>query len=228
VEAGLWMLPGAVAVGLTMPVAGWLADRYPPAALTSVGCVLVGSSLLLFGLLDPLSQWPMLVLPQITRGAGLALMMAPLMAASLNAVPRREMPMASSFLNVFQNVGGSLGIALLNTFVTNAIHVHAVRIGETIPRESQAFVVRLGFRVMPMVARHEPGLVAHSGSKVIFAAADGISRRAQVLGFDNGFVLAGMILLSAIPLCFLLKPAAHHMQEDEKDAGTVAAEFLAD
>ena len=46
VEAGLWMLPGAVAVGLTMPVAGWLADRYPPAALTSVGCVLVGSSLL--------------------------------------------------------------------------------------------------------------------------------------------------------------------------------------
>jgi MFS transporter, DHA2 family, multidrug resistance protein len=228
VEAGLWMLPGAVAVGLTMPVAGWLADRYPPAALTTVGCLLVGSSLLIFGLLDPLSQWPMLVLPQVTRGAGLALMMAPLMAASLNAVPRREMPMASSFLNVFQNVGGSLGIALLNTFVTNAIHVHAVRIGETIPRESQAFVVRLGFRVMPMVARHEPGLVAHSGTKVIFAAAEGISRRAQVLGFDNGFVLAGLILLAAIPLCFLLKPAAHHMQEDEKAAGTVAAEFLAD
>ena len=28
VQAGLWMLPNAVAVGVTMPLAGWLADRY--------------------------------------------------------------------------------------------------------------------------------------------------------------------------------------------------------
>ena len=35
------------------------------------------------------------------------------------AVPRAELAMASSFVNVSQNVGGSLGIALLNTFVTN-------------------------------------------------------------------------------------------------------------
>ena len=228
VEAGLWMLPNALAVGITMPLAGWLADRYPPAALTTVGCILVGSSLILFGLLDPLSQWPMLVLPQIGRGLGLALMMAPLMAASLNAVPRRELPMASSFLNVFQNVGGSLGIALLNTFVTNSIHRHAVRLGEGFPVESQAFAVRLGYRVMPMVARHEPGLVANPQSKVVFAAAQGIARRAQVLGFDNGFVLAGFILLGAIPLCLILKPAAHHIREEEKAAGAVAAEYVAE
>ena len=49
-----------------------------------------------------------------------------------------------------------------------------------------------------------------------------------MLGFDNGFVLAGVILLAAIPLCFLLKPAAHHIEDEEKAAGTVAAEFLAE
>src|SRR5208283_3642294 len=59
VQAGIWMLPNAVAVGLTMPLAGRLADRYPPALLTAVGCVLVGSSLLVFGLLDPMSDWTM-------------------------------------------------------------------------------------------------------------------------------------------------------------------------
>jgi DHA2 family multidrug resistance protein len=228
VEAGLWMLPNAVAVGMTMPLAGWLADRYAPAALTALGCILVGSSLLVFGLLDPLSEWPMLVLPQIGRGAGLALMMAPLMAASLNAVPRAELPMASSFLNVFQNVGGSLGIALLNTFVTNSIHRHAVRIGEGFPVESQGFVVRFGYQVMHMVVRHEPGMVANPQNKVAFAAAQAISRRAQVLGFDNGFVLAGLILLAAIPLCLLLKPAAHHLQDEEKAGGAVTAEYVAE
>jgi DHA2 family multidrug resistance protein len=228
VQAGLWMLPNALAVGITMPLAGWLADRYPPAALTAVGCVMVGSSLIIFGLLDPLSQWPMLVLPQIGRGAGLALMMAPLMAASLNSVPRRELPMASSFLNVFQNVGGSLGIALLNTFVTNSIHRHAVRLGEGFPMQSSGFVVRLGYRVMPVVFRHEPGLVANPQNRVVFAAAQGIARRAQVLGFENGFVLAGLILLGAIPLCLLLKPSAHHLQEEDKAGGAVTAEYVAE
>jgi hypothetical protein len=49
-----------------------------------------------------------------------------------------------------------------------------------------------------------------------------------VLGFDNGFVLAGLIRLSAIPLCLLLKPAAHHLQEEEKAGGAIEAEFVAE
>ena len=218
VDAGLWMLPNALAVGVTMPLAGRLADRYSPAALTAMGCALVGSSLVVFGRLDPMSGWALLVLPQLARGAGLALMMAPLMAAALNAVPRHELPMASSFLNVFQNVGGSLGIALLNTFVTNSIHRHAVRLGEVFPVESQRFDVRLGLRAMQLVFRHEPGLVANPQTRIAVVAAQGIARRAQVLGFDNGFVLAGLILLAGIPLCLLLKPAAHHLRDDERAA----------
>ena len=228
VRAGLWMLPNALAVGLTMPLAGKLADRYSPAMLTAVGAVLVGSSLVIFGLLDPMSQWPMLVLPQLGRGAGLALMMAPLMAAALNAVPRIELPMARSFLNVFQNVGGSLGIALLNNFVTNSIHLHAVRLGEVFPVESQRFDIRFGLRTMDMVFRHEAGLVANPQIKIAFAAAQGIARRAQVLGFENGFVLGGLILFAGIPLCLLLKPEAHHLQEEEKSGGAVAAEYVAE
>ena len=228
VQAGIWMLPNAVAVGLTMPLAGRLADRYPPALLTAVGCVLVGASLLVFGLLDPLSQWPMLVLPQIGRGAGLALMMAPIMAAALNAVPKAELPMASSFLNVFQNVGGSLGIALLNTFVTDAIHWHAVRLGEAFPVQSQRFAGRLGHRVVEMVVRHEPGLVANPHSKVVFAATQAVGRHAQVLGFDNGFVLGGLVVLAAIPLCLLLRPSAHHLEDEDRAGGAVAAEYVAE
>ena len=228
VHAGLWMLPNAVAVGLTMPLAGRLADRYSPALLTGLGCVLVGSSLIQFGRLDPMSSWPLLILPQLTRGAGLAMMMAPLMAAALNAVPRHELPMASSFLNVSQNVGGSLGIALLNNFVTNSIHIHAVRLGEVFPVQSPGFDIHLGLRSMLLVFRHEPGLMASPQARVAFAASQGIARKAQVLGFENGFVLGGLIVLAAIPLCLLLKPSAHHLREEEKAEESLEAELMAD
>lgn len=216
VQAGLWMLPNAVAVGAMMPLAGRLADRYRPSWLTAVGCVLVGGSLIAFGYLDPLSDWRMLVLPQFGRGIGLALMMAPIMAAALNAVPPAEVPMASSFLNVFQNVGGALGIAVLNTFVTDSIQRHAVGIGEHFPVESPRFVARMGLRLAGLVVRHEPGLVANPRGRLLFAAGEGIRRKAQVLGFENGFVLAGLVLLAALPLCLLLKPEAHHLEEEER------------
>ena len=227
VQAGFWMIPNALAVGVTMPFAGRLADRYSPAILTGLGCALVGVSLLLFGRLDPLSTWPVLVLPQLARGVGLALMMAPLMAAALNAVPRHELPMASSFINVSQNVGGSLGIAWLNSYVTTAIHVHAVRLGEVFPMQSAGFF-RLGLDTLSLEFRQAHGILATPQLKAAFAASRGILRRAQVLGFDNGFVLAGVVVLTGIPLCLLLLPSAHHVPTEEKNAETATAEFLAD
>jgi MFS transporter, DHA2 family, multidrug resistance protein len=225
IQAGLWMMPGAVAVGITMPIAGRLADRYSPTLLTAAGCLFTGSSLLMFGLLDPLSSRTMLVAPQIIRGVGLALMMAPLMAAALNAVPRHQVPMASSFLNVSQNVGGSLGIALLNNFVTNSIHVHAVRIGEAFPVESAAFH-RFGLRTYELILRHPAGVLPTPTLKAAFASGRGILRNAQVLGFENGFVFAGLIVLCGIPLCLLLEPAAHHRREEKSVEEKLEPELL--
>jgi DHA2 family multidrug resistance protein len=156
------------------------------------------------------------------------MMMAPLMAAALNAVPRHELPMASSFLNVSQNVGGSLGIALLNNFVTNSIHIHAVRLGEGFPMESQGMDIRLGLRAMMLVFHHEPGLMATPQARIAFAAGRGIARKALVLGFENGFVLGGLIVLAAMPLCLLLQPSAHHVREEGKAEEALEAGVMAE
>jgi len=227
VQAGLWMIPGALAVGLTMPLAGRLADRYSPRFLAALGSVLVGTSLIQFGYLDPLSNGFMLVVPQVIRGAGLALLMAPLMATALNSVPRHELPMASVFLNVSQNVGGSIGIALLNNYVTNAIQVHAVRLGEVIPPQSAEFF-RLARSASSMVMYETHGILPSHSIKTAFAASQSIFLRAQVLGFDNGFVFAGLIVLMAIPLCLMLKPFPHHLREEKETKEPFEVEALAE
>lgn len=226
IQAGLWMIPGALAVGLTMPIAGRLADRYSPQFLAATGSVLAGISLIQFGYLDPLSNWSVLVVPQVIRGAGLALLMAPLLATALNSVPRHELPMASVFLNVSQNVGGSLGIALLNNYVTNSIQNHAVRLGEVVPPQSAEYF-RIGRAVSPMVMRQIHGILPTHHIKAAFATSQSILHRAQVLGFDNGFVFAGLIVLTAIPLCLMLKPFAHHIREENKTE-ELEAEILAE
>jgi len=217
VQSGWWLIPGAVAVGVTMPIAGRLADRYSPRVLVTTGTVMVGISLIMFGWLDPLSGWLMLVGPQVVRGIGLSLMMSPLLAAAMNAVPRHELPMASSFLNVAQNIGGAIGIAMLNTFVTNSIHRHAVGFGQVFPHQSESFH-RFALDVAGMVVRHTPGIMVTPSVKAGFAASQTIARRAEVLGFENGFVFAGLVLLCGAFLCLLLKPSAHHVRTISKEA----------
>ncbi len=216
VDAGLWMIPGAVAVAITMPIAGRMADRYRPSYLAAGGSVLVAVYLFMFATLDPLSGAGILIWPQIVRGVGLAFLVAPLIAAALNAVPRHELPMASSFLSVSQNIGGALGIAFLNSYVTDAIQTHLVRIGSALPYESSRFFTHLGLKVMPLIFHHEPGLVANPRTKILFIASRVFGRHAQVMGFDNGFMVAGLIVLLGVPLALLLKPSAHHLRNGEK------------
>lgn len=204
IQAGIRMIPGALAVGITMPIAGRLADRYGPSILSLCGVILTGFSLLQFGRLDPLSGLSMIIIPQIIRGIGLALMMAPLLTAAINSVPKREIPTASSFLNISQNVGGAMGIALMNNFVTNSIQKHAVRLGELLPTQSEFFWRYVG-KASQIIPHHTQGMLFTPQTLTALSAVQNIFHKAQVLGFENGFVFGGIIVLCAAPLCLLLK-----------------------
>ena len=206
IQTGLWMMPGAVAVGVTMPIAGRLTDRLNPKWLVALGTVITAFSLILYGNLDPRSSAAFIIVPQLIRGVGLALLMAPLLTAAINAVPREQVATASSFLNVAQRVGGSFGIAVLNAFVTHSVVNHAVRLGERMSPRAPLFA-RFAMHLSTTALRQAHGAVA-TASQGAIAAGRFIQQRATVLAFDNAFVVAGLILLAGLPLALLLKPAS--------------------
>ena len=65
--------------------------------------------------------------------------------------------------------------------------------------------------------RQAHGILATPAVKTMFAAHASIARRAEVLGFANGFVFAGIILLGGILLCLFLEPATHHLRPATKN-----------
>jgi len=205
IQTGLWMMPGAAAVGLTMPIAGRLADRYNAKWLVAVGTVITAVSMVMYGDLDPKSSAAVIIVPQLIRGAGLALLMAPLLTAALNAVPKHQVATASSFLNVAQRVGGSFGIAVLNSYVTNVAFKHAVRMGEQVGPQSVEFG-RLAARASHLAFPDSHGVLLTGPAKGMVVASQIVHNKAMVLAFDNAFVLAGFIVLAGLPLSLMLAP----------------------
>jgi EmrB/QacA subfamily drug resistance transporter len=113
-RAGTALLPvTAIMLLLSGRMGAWALRRGPRAAMT-VGPVLVGIGFLMFSRIEPGSHFATRVLPGIlVFGLGLAVMVAPLTAAVLDAAPARFAGIASAINNDVAQIGGLLAVAVI-------------------------------------------------------------------------------------------------------------------
>jgi EmrB/QacA subfamily drug resistance transporter len=121
-KAGFASLPVTVGVLVAAGVASNLMPKIGAKPLMVIGPVLgaVGMFILRFIGLDS-SFWAHLMPAQVLLGLGLGFTFVPLSSLALVGVPEHDAGAASAVLNATQQVGGSLGTALLNTIATSAI-----------------------------------------------------------------------------------------------------------
>jgi EmrB/QacA subfamily drug resistance transporter len=122
VRTGVAFLPltGAVLVSAG-GIASRLLPRVPPRVLMAPGLLVAASGLAWLVRLDPGSSYASVVLPaQILAGLGMGLVMAPAMNYATHEVDARDAGIASATANTAQQIGGSIGVALLNTLATSA------------------------------------------------------------------------------------------------------------
>ncbi|MGH7704400.1 MAG: MFS transporter [Candidatus Dormibacteria bacterium] len=108
--AGLRLLLLPLALGVTAPFAGIVADRWGARRLTVGGMVLTGLSLLAVSL-HPLTG-DLLLAELVAVGVGLGTFTPPNNAAIMGAVPREQAGMASGILNMTRGMGTAMGVAL--------------------------------------------------------------------------------------------------------------------
>ncbi len=139
IESGLILLPGSLLIAFFMPIAGHVSEKVGPRYLAIGG--LFGLWLFMYMYRDltaATSTWN-IILPTIVRGAGISFLMAPMMATMMNAVPRNKSAMASSMMNIVQQISGSLGIAVLAMVLANRTHFHMGVIGTAMNMQSPIF-----------------------------------------------------------------------------------------
>jgi EmrB/QacA subfamily drug resistance transporter len=141
IEAGLAFLPLTVALFFGSQLsARHLVERYGNRAVLVAGTSISTVALAWLSRLDASSGYLFLVVPFVLFGLGNSFAFVPLTAASLHGVEPRQAGAASGLVNVTQQVGGSLGLAVLVTVFGSAAR-SARGAGSAAAQAQHAFVV---------------------------------------------------------------------------------------
>jgi len=216
-QAGVILLPQAIASMVTVLIGGRLVDRLGVRAIMIPGLLILALVTWQLSFITATSPYGWLQLMLVLRGLALGLSVQPLLVASLSEIGPRQLAQASSMNTVTRAIASSLGIAILATLVQTQSKVHFAYLAERvtptsplgllIPRLQALFVAR-GFTVNNAYA---------AALRVI---AGKLQQQAYVLAIQNAFSLTVIVAILAIISVFFVRRQRRPVQSAERRGNT--------
>jgi DHA2 family multidrug resistance protein len=201
-QTGMMLLPSALASAFMMPIGAKLTSKFDARALLVVGSLILLTALLWLTRLSPMTGEEDLALPLIVRSFGTVLMFLPLTMATLGPIPKQDISKASGFFSLTRQLGGSIGVAILATLLSNRQAFHRAVLVEKLPAASPAVLERVRMFTGAMLAKGFDPKEAHDKA---LALLDGsVSLQAAVMAFGDTFWVTGAIIVITLPLVLLL------------------------
>ena len=117
-QAGLLLLPLAVAQLLVSPRARHVVTRFGVGPTVATGMLLIAVTFVGFLALGRTTGIWVLEVLAFVQGAGMALVMPPATVTIMSSLPREKAGSGSAVSNTFRQVGGSLGVAILGALLS--------------------------------------------------------------------------------------------------------------
>ena len=211
-QAGIAMAPRGLGSLIVTPIVGVALGkaRTDPRKLLAVGMGVCAWSMYWLSALNLDAGYWDIFWPQFVQGVGLGMLFVPLATVSMDRIPREGMGNATSLFNLVRNIGGGIGIALVQTLLardrqghTNTLIAH---VNPYDPAAQQMFQnLRSAF-----VSR---GVDPVTATDRAYGALWGmVQRQAAIQAFLDAFVLLAVVFLAMVPLVMLLKKPQHHVE----------------
>ncbi len=202
-QAGLVFFPVGIIQAVMSPVAGWMTDKLNPKIPIAIGIMLTFFSMYLYRNLSLNTEYGQIILPLIIRGFGLGFMFIPLSTIAINDISKEKMAQATGLFNTIRQVGGSFGVAILGTLLTERDIFHTAIYSQSVNQSSAAFQhIQNGLK--HYVQQSVGGTSSQIAARAKILIAQNLTGQAFVRGIADDFLVGAVItIIIIIPLLFL-------------------------
>jgi MFS transporter, DHA2 family, multidrug resistance protein len=193
---------------LLIPLVPRLMQRFDPRLIIGIGFALFAASNFMNIYMTNDYATDQLFWPNIVRALGQALVMAPLSAVATAGIEAENAGSASGLFNMMRNLGGAVGIALLQTLLTKREQYHSNVLMQSVSVLEQATRTRIE-QLTQYFINH--GVVDHAEAshRAIVAIGRIVQKQAFILAFSDTFYLLGAALIVALIAVAMLKKPNH-------------------
>ena len=193
---------------LLIPLVPRLMKRFDARLLIVVGFALFAASNFMNVYMTGDYASDQLFWPNIVRAIGQALAFTPLTAIATAGIEQENAGSASALFNMMRNLGGAVGIAALQTFLTKREQFHSNILTNSVSVFEEATRDRVA-RLTNYFMNHGVSDQALATHKAIVAIASSLRKQANIMAFSDTFFLLGVALVVALLASLLLKKPGH-------------------
>jgi DHA2 family multidrug resistance protein len=191
-----------------IPLVPRLMKQLDPRILIAAGFALFSASNFMNIFMTADYATDQLFWPNVVRAIGQALVMTPLSAVATAGIEPENAGSASGLFNMMRNLGGAVGIALLQTFLTKREQYHSNVLTQSVSLFEQATRTRLE-QLTQYFMNHGVANPADALNRAYVAIGHVVQKQAFILAFSDTFYLLGATLIVALIAGLLLKRPDH-------------------
>jgi DHA2 family multidrug resistance protein len=206
-ETGLALLPGGLMTALSAVICGRLLNGakplVDPRVLIFIGMSIFIVSMWQLGHMTPQSGEDDTRLALIIRGFGLGFLFTPINQVAFASLKPSEAQQASGLINLARQLGGSFGIAILGTYLTDHTAFHRAMNVAHITATNPLFLQRLHALTATMTAR---GFQGPAATQAAYGALDQlVNVQSLTQSYDDAFLMILLVFAAVGPAVFFLR-----------------------
>ena len=202
-RSGMVLSPAGFMMMVTMFLAGRVVGKMDPRLLVTMGYLVTAAGLYNLTRLDLGASFAHVTLWRMYQVLGLAFIFIPISTLNYVGVPREKSNQISAFSNFARNLGGSVGTAMLTTYLARSSQVYQQNLARHVTKDGRVY--------QDYIAHTQAGLMRlGQGQATAAQLAFGQAYRqmllqASMLSYKNAFFILSITILCLAPLPFIMR-----------------------
>jgi len=204
-QAGMLMIPAAIATAFLMPMVGQLLTRgAKPQLLVSFGMALFAVFCFWsYTQISPTTSKDDFFWPLIVRGVGMGMLFIPITALSLSSLRGQQIGQGAAFTGMMRQLGGSFGIAVITTLIAQQNTTHYVDMISNVRADNPAYIAKFNAMKGAFMARGMAPNIAENSA--IQAIGGSVMKQSAILSYMDIFLWLGVMFLIFVPMMLFVR-----------------------